>query len=145
MNDRTKIRIARDVLVEAQLEEERGHGEGDAERDAGDSLAADASRAEPPDPLGGPVAGSRRLAHSSDSGSTSTDHGASGPSPSSATGSVPRRTTFQRQRSARRAMYAGAGPATATSLPAAVARRGGSSARARAVCSALASGPGPRR
>ena len=43
-------------------------------------------------------------AQSSDSGSTSTDHGASTPPSSSATGSSPRRTTFQRQRSARRAM-----------------------------------------
>ena len=41
---------------------------------------------------------------SSDSGSTSTDHGASTPSSRSAAGSAPRSTMFQRQRSARRAM-----------------------------------------
>ena len=37
-------------------------------------------------------------------------------------GPVPRRTTLNRQRSARRAMYAGAGPATVVSLPRSVAR-----------------------
>ena len=42
--------------------------------------------------------------HRRDSGSTSTDQGASTPSSRSATGSAPRSTMFQRQRSARRAM-----------------------------------------
>ena len=61
--------------------------------------------------------------HSSDSGSTSTDQGASSPPSRIATGSSPRRTTFQRQRSARRAMYAGAGPTTATRPPRSVGQR----------------------
>ena len=43
-------------------------------------------------------------AHSSDSGSTSTDQGASTPPSSRPTGSSPRSTTLKRQRSARRAM-----------------------------------------
>src|SRR5436190_324475 len=54
------------------------------------------------------------MPYRSDSGSTSTDHGASTAPSRRATGSTPRSTTFHRQRSARLALYAGAGPTTLT-------------------------------
>ena len=70
------------------------------------------------------------------SGSTSTDHGAPGSPPSSATGSSPRRTTWKRQRPPRRATYAGTGPRTATRRPSSTARRRRRSASSVAVRSA---------
>ena len=77
-----EVRIAGDVLVEAQLEEECGDRQRDPEGHAREALPADPAAANAPDLLGRPVAGGPGLAHgrappdhSSDSGSTSTDHG----------------------------------------------------------------------
>ena len=106
-----EVRVAGDVLAQADLQEEGPHGERHGERHAGNPLAPDPAGSQPPELVRGPCSRVRRRdgararsGHRSDSGSTSTDHGASRPPSSSATGSVPRRTTFQRQRSARRAM-----------------------------------------
>ena len=107
-----EVRIAGEVLAQADLQEEGPDGERHGQRHAGNPLAPDPAGSQPAELVRGPCPGGRRARRRASvdrvTGATPDRRrrttGRRGRRRAAPTGSVPRRTTFQRQRSARRAM-----------------------------------------